>query len=344
MSSRSDLVDATALLATISAVLAPAEYAQPASRQEDAPRPFLAWLVVCLMRQLERQLWLIQVRDQHLAAVDSEEGQVPGLLAWRYNFHGRGLCLYGPGGEALDVDFYDDDGFTIDPFFFAHRVHALTAPELPEARLRALLPTVELTALSIRQLMAEPQLLVPGENNHVFRLVPRLEALAKAALILPTSAWQQAAPQLGDYEPGHPRAQAAARAHRQWLLAILHGEKTPWAALDALAAVLPQAEFVALCARTLDERPVGTLSACLVEALDKLPGEQGGDAVERLLGRLSPQEHHPYQGWATIAYLLRRGRARAQAVAALVAFGRIQVVRGYTGNPFLAELAQLAIA
>ena len=128
------------------------------------------------------------------------------------------------------------------------------------------------------------------------------------------------------------------------LLAILNGDEKPWAALDALAALLPQAEFAALCAHTLDERPVGTLSACLVEALDKLPGAQGGDAVERLLGRLSPEQHHPYPGWAALSYLLRRGRAREQAQAALSAFGRVKVVSGYVGNPFLAELAQLAIA
>lgn len=344
MNLRFDQVNATALLESITAVLAPTQPLQPTTSGDDAPRPFFAWLIVCLLRQLERQHWLVRVSNQYLAAADSLEGEVPTLPDWRFNFHGRGLCLYGPGGEALDVDFYDDNGFTIDPFFFAQRVHGLKEPEFPEARLRALVPTVELTALAIRQLMKEPRLLIPGENNHVFRLVPELEALSKAALALPSAAWQQAAPQLCDYGPDHAQFEVAALAHRQWLLSILHGEETPWAALDALAGVLPQAEFAALCTRTLDERAVGTLSACLIEALDKLPGEQGGDAVERLLGRLSPQEHHPYQGWATIAYLLRRGRAREQAVATLLAFARVQVVSGYSSNPFLAELAQLAIA
>jgi hypothetical protein len=333
-----------ALLTAISNVLAEPPSGPATASSPAGPYPFYTWLLVCLMRQLVRQRWLVAVRNERLTDVEGDEGEVPGLPGWSYELHGIGLCLSGPGNEVLDVDFHDEGGSIIDPYFFARRVHLLASPPFPEARLRALLPTAELVARAIRQLLTHHLLLVPHERGHVFRLDPALEALADAAAALPEEAWRAGAARLGDYEEGHAQAESVRVARRDWLLAILASEDRPWAALGALATLLPQAAFAELCARVLDQRPVGSFSAEVVLALEALPDELGSAAVLRLLPRLSPEEHHPYPAWATCAYLLRRGLARDEAVRTLMAFGRVEQVKGYNGNPYLGELAQLALA
>ncbi len=86
---------------------------------------WLGWLVVCLCRQRVRQSWLMHVHLTHLKGVEERWGFVPGLPGWSYRYHGIGLCLTGPGNEVLDVDFHDQVGAIISPFFFARRVMGL---------------------------------------------------------------------------------------------------------------------------------------------------------------------------------------------------------------------------
>lgn len=86
--------------------------------------PWLGWLLICLLRQRARQTWLMQVSRENLAGADRDHGPVPGLPGWTFDYHGMGLCLSGPAAEALDVDFHDEQGATMDPYFFASRARS----------------------------------------------------------------------------------------------------------------------------------------------------------------------------------------------------------------------------
>jgi hypothetical protein len=318
------------------------------------PPAWGGWLLLCLMRQLTRQRWLLAMVKERLSGDQvPEEGDIPGYGGWRYLFHGSGCCFTGPG-ETLDVDFHGDEGATIDPYFFGERILTLASPELPEARLAALLPGSSLIDAALQELRAWG-LLVHPDSPHVFRLAPELEALAEAAAALELSgeaARERCLAHLGDFEalgplPGgdvsRSRVEEARGARRDWLLALAHRPRTAGEALRALESLQAPDERVRACERILDEEPVSAATARAVEQLDVMPGAAGREAVLRLLGRLVPAEHHPYPMCATARYLLRRGIERERAVAAMLAFARVDVVRGYGGNPFVADFALLAL-
>ncbi|NVJ20040.1 hypothetical protein HUW62_02145 [Myxococcus sp. AM011] len=330
----------------------------PASRV-DAPafRPDSAWLLVCLMRQLVRQRWLVRIVEERLttkrdAADDEDEdedsGDVPGLAGWSYEFHGRGCCLSSED-EILDVDFHGDEGATIDPYFFATRIFSLKAPGLPEARLAALLPGRDLVVSGIRELQAQGLLRHPP-SEHVFRLPPALEALADAAGTLDfdaPDARERSFLWLGDFEALDSsvfaeRVLAVREARREWLLARATVPSLAGDALAALQGLVSPDAFVVTCERVLSG-PISSAMGAAIERLDALPGNASCPAVFSLLQRMSPEEHHPYSLHAAAAYLLRRQFERERVLAAVLAFARVDKVKGYGGNPYAGEFALLAL-
>jgi hypothetical protein len=317
------------------------------------PPAWGGWLLLCLLRQLSRQRWLLAMVHERLSGDEvADEGDIPGYWGWSYCFHGRGCRFVGPG-EMIDMDFHGDAGATIDPYFFCKRILTLDSPELPEARLAALLPGESLIDAALQELRAQGLIGHP-ESQHDFRLAPELEALAEAAATLDVSgeeARKRCLAHLGDFEalgplPGgdmlHAQVEAARQARRDWLLALAHRPRTSKEAICALELLLTKDQQLQACERIIDEWPVSSAPSA-VEWLDAMPGAAGSEAVLRLLGRLSPEEDHPADMYAAARYLLRRGIERERTVAALLAFARVELVPGYHGNPYAADLAFLAL-
>ncbi|WP_437760563.1 DUF6896 domain-containing protein [Sorangium sp. So ce1389] len=316
------------------------------------PEPWHAWLLVALARQVDRQRWLVRVQRERLLP-ESGRGEVPGMPGWRFFFHGIGLCLTAPDGEAIDVDDHGDGGLTIDPWFFAQRILSIPHPALPERRLLAFLPTADAMIAAIRELTGDG-LLVPGEHGHVFRVVPELEASAGAFASVDFSdaavraRWAE---RLGDLEllalerpsaATRSRAATQREAYKHYLLAGIAREATARAFIDPLEAVLTPDEFVGACAGLIDAS-VSATAGHAIERLDAHPDYPVCPAVGRLLARADSARHHPYAVHAAARYLLRRGIERDRAVKAVLAFARVEVVAGYRGNPFLGELALLLL-
>lgn len=353
-----DAEGARKLEAAVRAVVseAPAPTAPALLQEGDVPPVAHGWLLLCLVRQVSRQRWLMQMVKERISGrdLDEDEGDVPGYAGWRYNFHGIGCCFEGPG-ESIDVDFHDEEGASIDTYFFAQRIESLTAPELPEARLRALLPGASLLAAAIDDLRAMGLFGRPARQN-ALRLPAQMEALAETAAALALSSDEASVrclAHLRDFEalascPGgevfQAKAEAVRQSRRSWLLG--HAG-SPWTAGDALAALellSTDEEQVRACTRVIEHGPVSSATAEAVKQLDRRPGEAGSDAVLRLaLQRLSPMEHHPYSMHAAARYLLRRGLERERVLAAMLAFARVDPVKGYGGNPFIGEFALLAL-
>lgn len=303
----------------------------------ELPRPWLGWLIVALMRQVQRQRWLVELVEARLSSPPVERGEVPELPGWSFRFHGRGCCLSGPG-EEIDVDFHGDGGLTIDPYFFAARLFGLVDLGLPERRVRELLPTPDVIAEAIRELRSEGLLWHP-ESDHVFRIAEELEALCEEA-------------QKADFES--PEAQARWRAHlgdddertvvarRQWLLARLADPRTARLVLEPLEAELSAQEFFLVCEQII-EGPVSPAVGKAIERLDARVDLPQSSAVRRLATRLNPKKDHPCSMHAAATYLLRRDVDREVVVPRFLAFARLDAVKGYRGNPFAGDFALLSL-
>lgn len=162
---------------------------------DELPAPWDTWTLLGLARHHARQAWVLAVvRDRllvdpaalarggafaHPAALP-DHGPVPGLHGWHYMFHGTGCCLvHEPSGEAIDVDFDDDTADHFDTYFYVGFIHSLHAPDVPEARLKALCPDGELIALAIED-MQQSGALLRGDHRVHFRLAPELLAARDA--------------------------------------------------------------------------------------------------------------------------------------------------------------------
>ncbi|QSQ23375.1 hypothetical protein JY651_51320 [Pyxidicoccus parkwayensis] len=313
------------------------------------------WLLLCLLRQLSRQRWMMRMVKERITGrgLDEDEGDVPGYAGWKYCFHGIGCYFEGPG-ELIDMDFLDEEGATIDAYFFAQRILSLTEPALPESRLLALLPGASLMVDAIDDLRAGGLFGRP-ELANAFRLPPELEALAEVAESLDLSsdeATTRCLAHLRDFEALATRpagevfqvkAEAMRRSRRDWLLAHAGTPGSAEEALAALQGLSTDEEQVRACVRII-EGPVSSATGDAVKRLDALPGAAGSEAVLRLaLQRLSPSEHHPYSMHAAAKYLLARDIERERVLAAMLAFARVNPVKGYGGNPFIGDFALLAL-
>ncbi|MCY1020254.1 DUF6896 domain-containing protein [Pyxidicoccus sp. MSG2] len=314
------------------------------------------WLLLCLLRQVSRQRWVMRMVKERLRGRepdDEDEGAVPGYAGWRYSFHGIGCCFEGPG-ELIDMDFHDEEGASVDAYFFARRIQSLTAPGLPESRLRAMLPGASLLVDAIDDLRAGGLFGRP-EPRDALRLPAGLEALAEEAAALDLSgdeATTRSLKHLRDFEalasrPGgevfQEKALVARQSRRDWLLAHAGTPGTAKEALAALEGLATDEDLVRVCTRIIDG-PVSSATADAVNRLDAMPGAAGSEAVLRLaLQRLSPSEHHPYPMYAAATYLLARNLERERVLAAMLAFARVDPVKGYRGNPYIGDFALLAL-
>lgn len=335
--------------------LSGAPVAQAAARwKATRPQPWFGWLLLCLLRQIPRQQWLVRIVHERLHAAPRDSSDVPGLPGWTYYFHGIGCCLQGPDGEAIDVNFHDEEGFTIDPYFFANRVFSLKDPPFPEARLQVLLPTADIIAHAIRELVDAQELLRPiDEYHHAFRVAEDFEARAVGLTLMdfddPEEQYRWAM-HLGDYEAAaiyRPEFDSLAQDARtwrvRWLLQVVQSEHSPYAALEPLANLLEPEDFADVCKTILECSPIGPLTGRTIEILDRLENNVGAEAVVAVLTRLNPEDDHPYTAVRAASYLLQRGLARERALGVVFAFGRIKQVKGYLGNPFGADFANMAI-
>ena len=313
------------------------------------------WLLLCLLRQLSRQRWMMQMVNERITGrgLDEDEGAVPGYAGWRYSFHGIGCAFEGPG-EVIDMDFHDEEGASIGAYAFARRIESLTAPALPESRLRALLPGASLLVEALDDLRAGGIFGTPEAGNDV-RLPAGLEALAETAAVLDLSTDEAIArclAHLRDFEalasrPGgevfQEKAEEMRRSRRDWLIAHAGTPGTAKEALAALVGLATDEEQVRACTRII-EGPVSSATADAVHWLDAMPDAAGSQAVLRLaLERLSPSEHHPHPMHAAATYLLKRNLERERVLAAMLAFARVDPVKGYRGNPYIGDFALLAL-
>src|SRR3954470_11046071 len=134
--------------------------------------PHLTWLVAALLIQRERQRWHHEVTR----GLPFDSGPLPDHPGWTFRAHGIGVCLDGPDGEVLDVDYRDADGAVIDPWFFANRIESVKERRWCERRLWHWRPSTN----AIDDGLDELRDLGAIAGGHTFRLAPALEARAAA--------------------------------------------------------------------------------------------------------------------------------------------------------------------
>jgi len=303
-------------------------------------QPWLGWLLVALCRQRARQTWLVKIRDEHLADVDEDQGDVPGLPGWTYDFHGSGLCLTGPGGQAIDMDFdgHEPAGSTIDPYFFAAGVRASPPTSFPEAQVRRFLPSSDLVARALKELRRIGAVHHPV-SEHVFRLSARLEFHHEGIAAVDFHSkgvrrrWREA---LGDADDATSMA-----ALRRWLVEMIRTQREHATLLRDVHGLLAPDQVHAL-ATEVAAGPIDTPTARSMNALHAV-GIAPDSVAIGLLDRLDPSQHHPYPAHAVTSYLLAHGIERPRCLATIEAFAAVDVVKGYKGNPYRDHLALLML-
>lgn len=304
-----------------------------------APPPWVGWLIVALMRQRIRQNWHRQIVDNQLRGVDSDEGAVPGLPGWSYNFHGIGCCLTGPDGEIVDVDHRDDHAAIIDPWFFAWRIRSVSNRDLPEIRLWRWMPDQGLIVSALDELRDWGVIEYP-EGNHFFQLAApfeqRLAALEQCNFNDRTIAarWTSA---FDDSED----AATMERYHR-WLVGRASDFRNASNALSGAAARLPHDALRELSLRLL-KGAIGPTTGRAIEVMRTRPDPKFDLAVLATLERISPTDDPPYPAYAALSYLLERGVDPERVEKRFTSFVAVERAKGFTGNPFLGEYAKLAL-
>lgn len=158
--------------------------------------PWNTWTMIGLLRHHKRQLWVAEIirtrlRGDLQALADigalghpegvAQNGPVPGMPVWEYDFHGRGCCFtHRVGGDAIDVDFWDDSADFFDTFFYKKYLESLRHPEPPEQRLRELHPAARAVSIAVTDLLAVGALNpLPGNESHPYRLADQVMARAE---------------------------------------------------------------------------------------------------------------------------------------------------------------------
>ncbi|UJR83187.1 hypothetical protein [Sandaracinus amylolyticus] len=291
--------------------------------------PWRVWLAVCLCRQRARQTWLVEVA----AKLAGEDAEVPGAPGWWARHHGIGLCLKGPLGEVVDMDFAADTPRSIDPHFFAHRVEA--TQRAPEAELRRWLPTQHLVVAALDELLRDG-IVEHSASQHTVRLCDVLESAHVHVALLDDETLARAVERMlaGD------RAAPSGPAHVAWLSSLLHDRRRS-AAVAGIGALVSDETLVHLArghVDTPDAMSASLLDACTRRGLDVI-----AVAVE-LSERLDPAEHHPFVACAVARHLLAFDTGHsAKALAVVHRFAAVERVAGYVGNPMLDQLAFLLL-
>ncbi len=248
------------------------------------PDPWLRWTLWGLARHVRRQRWVADVLREHLGTdlmALSRTGSgahprhlppdhiVPGLPDWKYFFHGIGCAFRRVStGELIDVDFPHGSASDLNPWFYISHLRSISHPELPEARVLALHPsvrTVEVTmdALAELGLLVEP---FPGAGPS--RLHPEV------------TAHEDRLPGLAEIE-----APAARIERGRWLRNRMRGAG-PVAAVIAYAELDPP-DLDAILDEVLTEPVSGRTSAAL-DVLFTRADAADARRISALLARLDP--------------------------------------------------------
>jgi hypothetical protein len=331
------------------------------------PSPWDAWVLIALMRHLPRQRWVRTVaeelgaRPEELARFGSGAhppgkgfGPVPGHPGWTYRFHGRGCCVESESGEEIDVDFRDATADVFDPWFFRSYLESLSRPAFPEERLLALHADRDSLELSLRALHRADLIQFFSEDSSSFRLSPEVAALADTVAAEPFEGrarmvWWAAS--LGDWplvEQLAPeldvraQAQATRAARTSRLLELVDDPLEGAAALRALTEVMSRSDLEPVLGRVL-EGPVDRRTSAALEVLLARGITSSLPAVRALFTRLVPQSDG---GLALLAarVLLETGVPFAEVWSRARPFAEAERVAPSSGNPFLADWAELALA
>lgn len=321
-------------------------YARELSWSEwlDAPSgltPWQTWTLLGLVRHRQRNQFVADVMreklqgDEHsLASAGAfghpeipPSGVVPGLIEWRYYFHGRGCCLtHRTTGEAIDVDFFDETADWIDEFFYGTYLESLQTPTFVEERLLALHPSVGTIAIAVEELV-NLGLLEHFADSNAVRLAFPDDALNQALESL-APRWEEKSLQwafgvavgdgllLHDLAVGNSveritrlreqiidrrtkelNSYAGSKRARQETLTALHEIRSPH---------LPK-----LLAKALQQRASAAMSSA-VSIIAEIDDPAWCDAVEKLLRRLSSNGKlpEPHLWLKTAEFLVRHDRPR----------------------------------
>lgn len=298
--------------------------------------PWSLWLLLALVRHVERQRWVGQIAAGRLEADlpamsvagalahpdGPQSGLVPDATEWQYDFHGRGCCVTNRiTGESIDVDFFDGSPDWIDDYFFINYLRSLKQPEFVERRLIELHPSLETVCLAFDELR-ELGLWQTREDSKVVTPLPEMQSLLGAINDLSEicenpGRCTTAAILLGDWPLANrsaPNVDALAResgacleAHREQLRKLFHSGPSERFALVALCdnSTGPCSEL----AEALRRPASGTTSSALKIIADR-PAEDWSATIFDLLCRTKPNGEIPEPHvWITCAeYLLKRGQ------------------------------------
>ncbi len=299
------------------------------------PSPWSLWLLMSLVRQVERQRWVSTILASKLG-VDMDAmsvagamaqppvaqlGPVPGYSDWEYYFHGRGCCLSNRiTGESIDVDFYDGISDWIDDFFFVCFLESLKAPEPIEQRLIELHPAIQTVGLGIEQLLEEG-LLERHPDSRVFKPSDEFQRLADEIEIVNTALgtestrksvanhfgdWLLASKLLGASPTAHELTAHCISERRKYLESKFAEPKSERLALMALCDLAPDSREYLISA--FEKMPSGTTSAAL-DIVSRRPDDDWSAPVLALMRRTDPRGDlpQPYTWTKCAEYLLRRG-------------------------------------
>lgn len=302
--------------------------------------PHLDWLVLALGIQRERQRWHHQVAREVYQDADDDEGELPGHPGWSYYRHGIGVCLGGPDGEVLDVDFEDEDGQRIDTWFFARRIESLqrSPDRIVEPRLWRWRPRRELIVDGIRELEGAGAVHYPTAYENKIVLAADLEAelpevIAELATVEGRARW------LAELEPGGE--QAHVEAHRAWVRDRLAASKRPGDLLElALADTTPE-QAVELCRPLFGRKDWHEGRA--IELLRRRADVPVLPEVIDVLRNADPRTDHPFSPYQACAFLLERDADRELVLEAFDAWTTIDKAEGYGAHPLISEFAALAL-
>ena len=327
------------------------------------PSPWETWTLIGLVRHRERQLWVADIIRQRLRGAPSDlaaggafghpegvpqSGPVPGLPEWEYYFHGRGCCIsHKVGGDAIDVDFWDDSAEYFDTFFYKNYLESLRHPEPPERRLRELHPSARAVTIAIDDLIAAGALTpLPGRETHPYRVA---DEVLDAPIDDICTAWAEPsrrvwlAALLGDWLAADqaatgragltavtaPLAERCREIRRQRLRRDLGVQYKGADALQALAD-LGAADLDRCLEDALGGPPNGTTSAAL-DVIGKQDDPRWCPSLYALFCRVDPEGQAPSPHiWITsLQFLLRHGHRTAEMFAALPRAGG-----GSSSGPF----------
>lgn len=304
-------------------------------------KPWLAWLIVCLCRQQERQAWHLSIHKK-IEHLNEYEGKVPDMPEWSFDYHGNGLCLVGPNDEVLDVNFEDDEAKTIDPYFFANRVIYLNKVQLPEERLRKWLPKSQLIAVAINELQKSG--ILRPEDSHTFYLNPQFYIDWQEIINANfddgdiSAEWYL---NIEGVKTEEENSSTTIERYYDWLEDLLNHPKLGSSLVDHVTECLSPERQLKICLGQISG-PICHNTAGAIETLHKRK-DAPTELIEDLVSKLNSKKHHPYIAWQVCRFLLSRNIMFDECINTLETFSKQRVVDGYSGNPYDYELALLCL-